>query len=88
MLSPVAMLAGLSSKGKKAHTFGRRASKKTKQLAAGQQKNLFASSTTVLSSGQALCLMRYRHRSAWRGEENILLIAVDINRQDRPYLGC
>lgn len=88
MLSPVAMLAGLSSKGKEAHTFSRRASEQTKQPAAEQQESLFANSTAVLSSGQAFCLMRDRYRPAWRGEKGFLLITVDIDWQERHCSCC
>ncbi len=69
MLSPIAMLGGLPSQSKEYYTTSRSAPEQTKQFAAGQQENLFASSTTVLSCGQALCLMWHRHRAARRGEK-------------------
>ncbi len=86
MLSPITMLAGLPSEGKEDYSITPSAPEQTKQLAAGQQENLFASSTPVLRSGEALCLMRHRHRAAWRGEKACSLAIVGIDVQDRALL--
>ena len=80
------MLAGLPSAEKEACTFSRSPPVQTKEHAAGYPENLCASSTTVLSSGQALCFMRHRHRSARRGEKAFQNIAMGVDVQEERFL--